>query len=410
MLKKVVKGVLKTILTLVIIIIVSLGLYIVFNLNLFHRTKALTPAEKNAYLGQIDSTASDPFNFVADKFNDHSIVFIGELHKRKQDLEFLSNLIPYLYRVKKINVIGWEFGAAEYQKDADSVVTAAEFDRKKAIAIMRKSYYEWCFEEYLNIFKTIWQLNKGILQANEKVKFLQLNKSYIPKRWNSPDQGIQLEERRKSFDNILPEIVEREVIQKNKKILIYCGLHHSFTKFKTPKFFFLKDNEGRAGQRLYKKYPYKLFQIYLLAPAPPRWILYKELTHRKDIRHVYPFEAVFNQLYDTLKKPFAVNSNSVVFGNLKDYNSFYEFDKWGGVKLKDFCDGCIMLNSFDKIEPVHVINDWVTTEEEVSQVKKVLPDEVAKQIRSIRDLIDYINPNSNVGVIKKFHNLKKFWK
>src|SRR5204862_1319031 len=134
--------------------------------------------------------SSDPFKFVADKFDNHSVVFLGELHKRKQDLEFFSNLIPYLYQTKKINIIGWEFGAAEYQKDVDSVVTASEFDRKKAIAIMRNSMYYWCFEEYLDIFKTIWQLNKTITPAGEKIRFLQLNRPYNPKLLNSPDKNI----------------------------------------------------------------------------------------------------------------------------------------------------------------------------------------------------------------------------
>lgn len=352
---------------------------------------------------------SDPFKYVADKFDNHSVVFLGELHKRKKDLEFFRDLIPYLYQTKGINLIGWEFGAAEYQKDADSVVTASEFDRKKAIAIMRNSNYYWCYEEYLDIFKTIWQLNKNILQADEKIKFLQLNKPYIPKRWNSPNQNIRLEERKKSFDNILPEIVEKEVIQKNKKILIYCGWQHSLTKFQTPKFFFLKEKEGRAGERLFNKYPEKVCQLWLIAPFPPRWWLYKDLMNSKDIKYVYPFEAVFNQLYDTLKRPFAVDASNTAFVNLKDHNSFYAFDKFNGIKLKDFCDGAIMLASFDKIRPVNTIPDWVTNQKELDEVKSILPDEDAKHIKTIKDLTDYINPTINQKEIIEFHNIKKFW-
>jgi len=95
---------------------------------------------------------------------------------------------------------------------ADSVVTASEFDRAKAIAIMRNSMYDWCFEDYLDVFKTIWQLNKTILQDSNKIKFLQLNKPFAPKRWNSLNDTVRLNERKTSFDNILPLIVEKEVI------------------------------------------------------------------------------------------------------------------------------------------------------------------------------------------------------
>jgi len=407
MVKRLIKRILKTTFILVGIIIFLLGIYIVFNLNIFHKTKALTPAERNTYLQQIDSSISDPFNFIADKFNDHSIVFIGEFHKRKQDLEFFSSLIPYLYRSKKINIIGWEFGAYEYQKDADSVVTASQFDRKKAIAIMRKTKYYWPWEEYLNIFKTIWETNKTIYDSNEKIRFLQLDEPFIPKIAYSKDPSIRLKAG-KNIDSVLPGIVEKEVLQKNKKILIYCGLHHSLTKFETPKLFFLKD-AGRAGQGLYKKYPDRIFQICLMCPFLPRWTMYYELRHKQDYKLVYPFEAVFNQLYDTLKRPFAISSDDPTFANLKDYNSFYDFDKWSGLRLKDFCDGCIMLESFEKIEPIHFIKDWVTSEEDLDEVKNILPEEDAKKIKTIQDLIDYINPNVDINGVNEFHALKKFW-
>ena len=407
--KKVLKKTLKALLLFAGTIIGLLLLYIVFNLNLFHKTKIISPTQIKTYLQDIDKEDSDPFKFVADKFDNHSVVFLGELHKRKQDLEYFSMLIPYLYHAKKLNIIGWEFGAAEYQKDADSVVTASDFDRKKAITIMRNSMYDWCFEEYLNIFKTIWQLNKSITNPNEKIKFLQLNRPYNPNRLNSSDKKISLEEREKgNFDNILPGIVEKEVISQNKKILIYCGLHHSLTKFKTPKFFFLKD-KGRAGQILYEKYPGKIFQICLLSPFPPRWYIYKELTQSQNYKFVYPFDAVFDQLYDTLKRSFAINSSDPVFANLKDYNSFYAFDTWSGIKLKNFCDGAIMLASFDKIEPINIIPDWVTTQQELEEVKKIMPEEDAKQIRTIQDFMNYINPAENQEQIKGLHSLNKFW-
>ncbi|MBL0358862.1 MAG: hypothetical protein IPP72_19235 [Chitinophagaceae bacterium] len=407
--KKILKNIFKSILFFAGMLVALLLFYILFNLNLFHKTKPLIPAEINTCIQQLDTASSDPFKFVADKFDNHAVVFIGELHKRKQDLIFFNQLVPYLYRTKQINIIGWEFGAAEYQKEADSIVTAAEFDRKKAIAVMRSSNYCWCYEEYLTVFKTIWELNKGILQDSEKIRFLQLNKPYVPRKWEASNKTVALEERKTSFDNILPGIIEKEVIQKNKKALIYCGLNHSLTKFKTPKFFFVKDNDGRAGQRLYKKYPGKIFQICLLSPFAPRWLFYKELTNNNNRRYVYPFDAVFNQLYDSLKRPFAVNADNLAFANIKDYNSFYAFDQWNGLKLKNFFDGCIMLTSFDKIDPVNIIPDWVTTTEELEDVKKVLPDEDSKQIKTIQDLMIYINPNTNQEQIKELHSLQKFW-
>jgi len=405
--KKILKKIIKGTLVFCESIIGVILLYVLFNLNIFHKTKHLSHSEMQTYLLHIDNL--NPFKYVADKFDTHSVVFLGEQHKRKQDLDFFNELIPYLYQTKGIKIIGWEFGAANYQAQADSIVTASEFDRAKTIAIMRNTSYNWCYEEYLDVFKTIWQLNKTILQDSDKVKFLQLNKPYVPKRWDSMNDSIRLRERKTSFDNILPGIIEEEVILKNKKVLIYCGWTHSLTKFQTPKFFFFKEKEGRAGERLFNKYHNLVCQLWLVASFPPRWWQYKELINSKDVKYVYPFDAVFNQLYDTLKRPFAVDADNSYFANLKDYNSFYAFDRWNGVKLKNFCDGCIMLNSFDKIEPVDVIPDWVTTNEELDEVKRILPEEDSKQIKTIRDLMNYINPSANQKNTKDLNSLKRFW-
>ncbi len=406
--KKLFKKSLKTLLWLTGFILGILSLYILFNLNIFHSLKPLSADNRNKLVAAILKDSTDPFRYIADKFDTRSVVFLGELHKRKLDLEFFGNLIPYLYRVKHITIIGWEFGAADYQREADSVVTAAEFDRKKAIAIMRKSMYTWCYEEYLAIFKTIWQLNKTIPEGMEKIRFLQLNKPYNPRRLHSPDVEIRQEEGKTNFDNILPGIVEKEVIQANKKILIYCGLHHSLTRFRTPKFLFIKDN-GRAGQQLYEKYPEKIFQCCLLSPFPPRWFVYNEMTRKENYSYVFPFDGVFNQLYDTLKRPFALNSIDPLFAELKDHNSFYAFDTWGGTKLRHFCDGIIMLESFDKTEPVSLIRDWVTSQEETEEVKKILPESVSKDIKSPAELMHYINPENNTRELQALHQIKKFW-
>ncbi|MFN8243873.1 MAG: hypothetical protein U0X40_07430 [Ferruginibacter sp.] len=383
-------------------------LYILFNLNLFHRTRPPGREQLKSYLLHTDSL--DPLHFVADKFETHDIVFIGEIHKRKQDLDFLKALIPFLYKEKGIKIIGWEFGAAAYQREADSIVTASTLDRKKAIALMRNSNCFWAYEDYLDIFRVIWDCNRAIAQDSNKIRFLQLNGVYVPRRFDSPDPAIRLAERTTaSFDVMAPGIVEKEVIALHKKILIYCGIHHALTHFKTPKFLFLKDNDLRAGQHLYTQYPDKIFDIDLLAPFPPRWTAFRALTHQQEGSYVFPFDAVFNQLYDSIRHPFAVNSRDPVLGRLKDYNSFYAFDRITGVPLSEFCDGIIMLAPFDQIKAVDSIPDWVTSSGELEAVKHVLPIEDTGKIKTRSDLFSYINSAQNLEAIRQFHRIRKFW-
>ena len=108
--KKILRKLLKWILIFFGSIIGLLLLYILFNLNIFHITKPLSKSEIQTYISQVDSSST--FQYVAEKFDTHSVVFLGELHKRKQDLDFFKKLIPYLYQTKGIKIIGWEFGAA----------------------------------------------------------------------------------------------------------------------------------------------------------------------------------------------------------------------------------------------------------------------------------------------------------
>jgi hypothetical protein len=400
--KKLIKTLLKVVLTAVGVV----GLYLLFNLLAFHKPRKLDSRELDRYVAAVNDSSSDPFRFVADKFDTHSIVFLGELHKREQDLHFFGELIGYLYREKHLRIIGWEFGSAIDQKDADSVVNAPTFDRRKAIGILRNNLFDWCYEEYLKIFKEIWKINRETPNDGDKIRFLQLNNPYVPRKLFSRVDSIRRQDLKSTFDNFFPGIVENEVIKKGQKILIYCGLHHSLTKFHTPKLFFLKDH-GRGGQYLYGKYPNQVYQIALLMPFPSRWALLSGSATRGS---VYPFDGVFNQMYDSLKRPFAVGSNNPVFANIRDYNSFYEFDSWRGVKLSDFCDGVIMTASFDSIRTVHAIKDWVVDEKELQEVKDKLPESDASQIKTINDLYRYIDTGASINSIKMMHDLKPFYR
>ena len=408
--KKLLKFLLKSIAWLIAIIIFLIVFDLLFNVNYIHGYKTLDKKEINNYLEQLDSTKSDPYHFIADKFDTHNVVFVGEFHWHKQDATFINKLISYLYSTKKIRYFGWEFGAHEFQLQADSVVNAKEFDRKKAISIMRNSYYSWNFEEYLQIFKTIWEINNKCAYEKDRMKFLQLNSVYIEKDFQSKDTSIRFKAYRSGFDIVLPSIIDTAIMAKNEKILIYCGIHHAFTKYKTPLFLFVKPNDLRAGANLFKKYHDKIYMTALGSAVPDKWTFINNLLG-KGPGFVFPFSGIFNQLYDTYKKPFAVDANNGIFGDIKDYKSWYAYDKWNGLKLKDWCDGYIVLNSFEEVEPVTLINDWVTNDIELNEIKTTLTPQNASLIKDIPEFKKFIEKEeTGRSNIKRWHSIKKFWK
>src|SRR5579863_9915164 len=66
-------------------IVVLIGLYFLFNCLQFHTPQKQNNQQLNLYIRELDSAKSDPYQFVAQKFDTHDIVFLGEVHKRKQD-------------------------------------------------------------------------------------------------------------------------------------------------------------------------------------------------------------------------------------------------------------------------------------------------------------------------------------
>src|SRR5579862_8983914 len=74
----------------------------------------------NQYLAAHQETPED---YVIGKFQNHDIVFLGELHHVQQNLDFVQRLIPKLY-ASGIYTLGWEFTNTEDQASLDQLLNA----------------------------------------------------------------------------------------------------------------------------------------------------------------------------------------------------------------------------------------------------------------------------------------------
>jgi len=139
MLGKLIKKVLKISGLILALLIFLLGAYGVFNTPFARKYKPLTDTDLTQFSEYLGTHTSDPREFVSEQFRTHDVVLIGEMHRRLQDVEFVKNIIPYVHERNHVTVIGWEFGASDFQGEVDSIVNAARFDEKKAICIMRRT-------------------------------------------------------------------------------------------------------------------------------------------------------------------------------------------------------------------------------------------------------------------------------
>jgi hypothetical protein len=196
--------------------------YAVLNWPAGAKYACVSPSELKTYLDYLDVHVSDPLPFVSQQFRTHDIVLIGEIHRRKQDVEFIKALIPYLYEHNGITIFAWQFGASDSQSEVNSLVNAPEFEEQKAIRLMRRWTYFWNYQEYLDIYHIIWKINNKIPPAREKIRFLQLGSDYIERKYDSPYRSVRKRERiRFAYPQKMVEIMEHEVLSKGKK---RCGI------------------------------------------------------------------------------------------------------------------------------------------------------------------------------------------
>ncbi len=369
--------------------------YAVLNWPAGAKYACVSPSELKAYLDYLDAHVSDPLPFVNQQFRTHDIILIGEIHRRKQDVEFIKALIPYLYEHSGITVFAWQFGASDFQTEVDALVNAPEFDGRKAVQLMRKWTYFWNYQEYLDIYHIIWKMNSEIPSGREKIRFLQLGSDYIERKYSSPDRSVRKRERiRFAYHKKMAEIVEREVLSKGKKALWYSGIHHAFTTYRQPRFFFRKYQRG--GNIIHNRHSGLVYSICLHLPVPSRASRFKEEVIRLPfvIRYFYPFGGVIDQVYSRSKKPFAFDTHSSPFGKLKDDYSYYSVDRRKGLQLKDFCDGYVVPCSFGETEPVTPITNWIPSRDEFEEMKGTLLPAHASLTKSIPDFLESLNKNT----------------
>ena len=120
---------------------------------------AAAPGEPQlaAYL---EEHGKSPEDYVISKFADHQIVFLGEYHRIRHDVELVQRLMPLLYKAG-IHNLGIEFGAEELQAEADRLVTADVYDPLLARSLMFRWEPWWGYHEYIELYHAAWDVNRS---------------------------------------------------------------------------------------------------------------------------------------------------------------------------------------------------------------------------------------------------------
>ncbi len=317
----------------------------------------------------ISENASSPETYLVEKFNNYDVILLAEDHAVRDNLLFVNEIIPGLYR-SGVRTLGMEFGASENQHILDSLLVAPAYDEQTARDIMYFYNVGWAYKEYMNLYKKAWEFNQTLPEHAPKFRILNLSYQFD---W-SEFEGVRTPENmNKVFHNGTPDmyraaIVEQEIIERDEKILILTGTYHAFTRYNMPVYneysdYFCDFNDLMLGNRLYEKYPEKVFTVIIHQPFPAKpnsdnWLASPANGAIEKIMQLLDYQAIG---FDLVAAP----------GHLPD-NSFYS-TCYPEFTLGQLADGYIFLKPFHQLKGCEMDPDFFEGRD-WKQLRKQIPD------------------------------------
>jgi hypothetical protein len=360
--------------------------------------KKISPEEKQELVQYLKNHWQSPEDYVIEKFKDYDIVFIGESHRVKHNLELIYNLIPRLYQAGIYN-LGIEFGCYEYQDEVDKLITASKYDEDLARLIMFKFYVIWGYKEYMDIYRKAWELNKSLPEGAPK--FRVVNLAYRLKR--SPKIGLFLKILLKGEPDVfMGKMILKEFVDKGEKALIFSGSHHAFTRYYQPRYNFekkklIKLNKNRMGNVVYQKIPNRVYNILLHQP----W-----RTNENFDEYSYPVDGVIDTVMQEFEdKRVGFDVRGTPFGKLKDDDTYYALG-YPDFTLSTMCDGYIFLNHFKDFEGCTIDTKFITEKNFQEALDYFDEPERREEFKKPEDFINLMKERANIKKIFKEQGLE----
>lgn len=327
----------------------------------------LNVSDQAVFLKWLNENSKDPIDYAVETAMKYQITIFEEKHHISDDLIFLNNLVSDLYHRSGITCIAVEYLQAMNNTKIARLVTGEQFDSELALEIARSSNWpDWGGKEYWDIFKTVWELNKSLPEGNKKLRLVGIDHPWdLPSlalvlggnignaRVSTPvyeklrifrilDDIVFLESR----DAIMARNVEREIIEKDERAIIWVGGGHAYIKFQQP---VIANNMiirkvSRMGFMLHKKYGDRVFQIRM---------------------HDFAFES--QNITNFIERVMVQSQNMSVgfdvsgspFGDLKDNSSNY-YRVQPDLCFSDMTTGYIFLKPIQKQTPCHWLDGFIS--------------------------------------------------
>lgn len=324
----------------------------------------------NTEIAYLSNNARTPSEYLTSKFQQYDIVMLGEDHAIKEHVDFVKNAIPTLYAAGVTNLC-MEFGAFEMQSKLDSLMNAPEYNEQMARDMMFFYNVGWAYKEYTDIYEMVWKFNQSLPVGQKKFRIVNISYRYNWSKYESPRNPENMS---KVFylgtpDHFRTRIIEKEVLEKNEKAVVYMGLVHTFTKYAMP---ILKMNNddfcdydtGFTGCRLFRKYPGKVTNIMFHMPLASKHQAWASIASPAN----GAIEAIMDKNQNT---PIGFDLTNSPLGKLRD-NSYFSLC-YDHFKLEDFFDGYLFIKPF-KFLTGCTMDSLYFEGRQWSEIKEQMPD------------------------------------
>jgi hypothetical protein len=365
-------------------------------------SQSIDPKVKAILMEYVKTHHQSPEDYVLSEFKDHDVVFLGEFHRIKHDPEFVQKLIPLLHH-SGVFYLGFEFARRLEQPMIDSLLQAPEYNEQLARYIIFKNMVFWGYREYVDIFKSAWQLNHVLPNGSRPFRILALNNSPDWSQITSPeDQGkreVMLKVWHSETEEDWAKVLIDVVISKGEKALVYCGIHHAFTEYKQPIALngrFIRFGDVRAGNFIFQKIGKRAATICLHAPWTSAEGYDKPFVRAADGY----IDAVLDEI-DPKYQRVAFDLKGTPFGDLPGETSIYKFG-YDQFTLGTIYDGYICQGPLSAYRGVTPIKDFIN-EQNLEEARAQSPNPALRKL-SADDFNNGIAEDADIP--RRFSTLK----
>ena len=281
-----------------------------------------------------------PETFVVRQFATHDIIFLGEMHGVRQNLEFLQRLLPRLYAAGVFN-LGYEFSAYKDQPKIDRLLASTSYDAHIANDLLNEIDLTYVTQEYTDVYRAAWDLNRTLPSGSHPFRIVALNIDQSGQTSSDAWRGQKLNIHDQT--NIFwSQVISKEFLGKREKALIYSGSGHAYTRF----FYQRKqDHSISAGNLIHNLIRDRTMTILLHGDGGR-----KALTQQID------------ELVGNGAQPSGFDTWNTALGTLPVPEDGYLFRKQscGPFSLGDVADGYVWLGHRTDLTGVRFIKGFIT--------------------------------------------------